>query len=123
MFHVKHIGPDEPAAGTSACGAPDDAPPGAAAEVFGTQLEIAQRYAALLCGAGVERGLLGPREVDRATGAAAGTEEGGRVPVSEEALADRDPRGAAQLPTSTISMASDSQKVRNEAIFPAPSVR
>ena len=27
------------------------------------------------------------------------------------------------LPTSTISMASDSQKVRNAAILPAPSVR
>ncbi|WP_313674112.1 16S rRNA (guanine(527)-N(7))-methyltransferase RsmG [Mycolicibacterium sp.] len=51
MFHVKH----------------DAAPeaPGAAAQVFGDRLDIARRYAALLAGAGVERGLIGPREVDR----------------------------------------------------------
>jgi 16S rRNA (guanine527-N7)-methyltransferase len=33
--------------------------------MFGPRLEIAQRYAELLATAGVERGLLGPREVDR----------------------------------------------------------
>jgi 16S rRNA (guanine527-N7)-methyltransferase len=51
MFHVKHVG-----AG--------DAPP-AAARVFGDRLELARRYAGLLAGAGVERGLIGPREVGR----------------------------------------------------------
>lgn len=40
-------------------------PPDAAAEVFGPALGAAQRYAGILAGAGVERGLLGPREVDR----------------------------------------------------------
>lgn len=50
MFHVKHVRPAEPAAATA---------------VFGARLDIARRYADLLAGAGVERGLLGPREVDR----------------------------------------------------------
>jgi 16S rRNA (guanine527-N7)-methyltransferase len=44
MFHVKHD---------------------AAAAIFGPRLDTARRYAELLAGAGVERGLLGPREVDR----------------------------------------------------------
>ncbi len=44
-------------------GAPP-APP-VAAEVFGERLGIACAYAELLAGPGVERGLLGPREVDR----------------------------------------------------------
>ncbi len=43
--------------------APD--PPPAAATVFGERLEQARRYAELLAGPGVERGLIGPREVDR----------------------------------------------------------
>ena len=43
--------------------APD--PPPAAATVFGDHLELAMRYAHILAGAGVERGLIGPREVDR----------------------------------------------------------
>jgi len=51
MFHVKHDAAPE---------APD-----AAARVFGDRLDIARRYAALLADAGVERGLIGPREVDR----------------------------------------------------------
>ncbi|BBZ78525.1 ribosomal RNA small subunit methyltransferase G [Mycolicibacterium anyangense] len=51
MFHVKHTG------------APP--PPAAAVEVFGPRLELAERYANLLTGPGVERGLIGPREVDR----------------------------------------------------------
>ena len=51
MFHVKHV---EVSA----------APQGADA-LFGASLERAQRYAEMLAGAGVERGLLGPREVDR----------------------------------------------------------
>ncbi len=36
-----------------------------ATTVFGPRLDIAQRYAELLADAGVERGLLGPREVGR----------------------------------------------------------
>jgi 16S rRNA (guanine527-N7)-methyltransferase len=51
MFHVKH--------------AAVDAPPDAARAVFGTRLEVAEHYAALLAGAGVERGIIGPHEVDR----------------------------------------------------------
>lgn len=51
MFHVKH--------GTA------PPPPAAAEQVFGDRLGLAQRYADLLAGPGVERGLLGPREVDR----------------------------------------------------------
>jgi 16S rRNA (guanine527-N7)-methyltransferase len=37
----------------------------AASVIFGPRLHIAQRYAEMLAGAGVERGLLGPHEVDR----------------------------------------------------------
>jgi 16S rRNA (guanine527-N7)-methyltransferase len=51
MFHVKHV---EVAA----------APP-AAAVLFGAGLDGAERYAEILAGAGVERGVIGPREVDR----------------------------------------------------------
>lgn len=40
-------------------------PPAAAATVFGDRLELAVRYAEALAGSGVERGLIGPREVDR----------------------------------------------------------
>ena len=40
------------------------APP-EAARVFGARLPLAQRYATLLAEHGVERGLIGPREVDR----------------------------------------------------------
>lgn len=40
-------------------------PPEAAAVIFAERLDAARRYAELLAGAGVERGLLGPREVDR----------------------------------------------------------
>jgi 16S rRNA (guanine527-N7)-methyltransferase len=50
MFHVKHVGAAAPAA---------------AAEIFGPRLEVAERYAELLAGAAVERGLLGPRETER----------------------------------------------------------
>ena len=39
--------------------------PLAARELFGAALPLAERYAALLAGAGVERGLVGPREADR----------------------------------------------------------
>ena len=41
------------------------AAPRVAETVFGPQLDLACRYAQILAGAGVERGLLGPREVDR----------------------------------------------------------
>ena len=41
------------------------APPPAAAALFGDRLSVAEAYAGLLAGPGVERGLLGPREVDR----------------------------------------------------------
>ena len=64
MFHVKHVGPrDRPAerVGPVEPGPLSDA----AAAVFGTRLDMAQRYAELLACAGVERGLLGPREVQR----------------------------------------------------------
>jgi 16S rRNA (guanine527-N7)-methyltransferase len=51
MFHVKHV--------------EVSAAPPAAETLFGSRLDRAQRYAETLAGAGVERGLLGPREVDR----------------------------------------------------------
>lgn len=41
------------------------AAPPAAAGVFGDRMELARRYAAVLAGAGIERGLIGPGEVDR----------------------------------------------------------
>ena len=40
-------------------------PPDAVAAIFGEATEAAIRYAQILAGAGVERGLLGPREVTR----------------------------------------------------------
>lgn len=51
MFHVKH--------------AELPAPPAAVAAIFGDAADAAVRYAEILAGAGVERGLLGPREVER----------------------------------------------------------
>lgn len=41
------------------------APPQAAVDLFGPALPVVQRYGELLAGSGVERGLIGPREVDR----------------------------------------------------------
>ncbi len=41
------------------------AAPRAAETLFGSRMDRAQRYAEILAGAGVERGLLGPREVDK----------------------------------------------------------
>ena len=41
------------------------AAPETAGSVFGPRLDTAHRYAEMLAGAGVERGLIGPREVDR----------------------------------------------------------
>jgi 16S rRNA (guanine527-N7)-methyltransferase len=63
-FHVKHRdGGGRPTGSPT----PAERPPvhDAAAAIFGARFEIAERYAELLAGAGVERGLLGPREVDR----------------------------------------------------------
>ena len=51
MFHVKHV--------------EVSAAPQAAEALFGSRVDHAQRYTEILAGAGVERGLLGPREVDR----------------------------------------------------------
>ncbi|MDF2582996.1 MAG: rRNA methyltransferase, partial [Mycobacterium sp.] len=51
MFHVKH-GELSPA-------------PQSAALCFGEGLAVAQRYGEILAGAGIERGLLGPSEVER----------------------------------------------------------
>ena len=51
MFHVKH--------------AEVRPPPGGAEAIFGEAIDSAYRYAQILAGAGVERGLLGPREVER----------------------------------------------------------
>lgn len=52
MFHVKHAGPPGPWVAV-------------AGKVFGPRLELAQHYAEALANAGVERGFIGPREVDR----------------------------------------------------------
>ena len=41
------------------------APPGTASVVFGPATELARRYASMLATRGVERGLIGPREVPR----------------------------------------------------------
>lgn len=51
MFHVKHV--------------EVSAAPRGADGIFGANVERARRYAEILAGAGVERGLIGPREVDR----------------------------------------------------------
>jgi 16S rRNA (guanine527-N7)-methyltransferase len=51
MFHVKHIEVPRPPAG--------------ARRVFGDRMDGAIRYAELLAGDGIERGLIGPREVER----------------------------------------------------------
>lgn len=40
-------------------------PPSAAERLFGDRIGVARTYAELLAGPGVERGLIGPREVDR----------------------------------------------------------
>ncbi|MDM4139612.1 MULTISPECIES: 16S rRNA (guanine(527)-N(7))-methyltransferase RsmG [Mycobacterium] len=64
MFHVKHVGSPD-AAGAAGEGADSGRVPDAAGAVFGERLDIARRYAEALATAGVERGLLGPREVDR----------------------------------------------------------
>jgi 16S rRNA (guanine527-N7)-methyltransferase len=60
MFHVKHVVP-----GKLPEVPPAPPPPDVAHAVFGPRLDLAQRYAELLAGTGVEWGLLGPREIDR----------------------------------------------------------
>lgn len=62
---MKHVGPTDAATGPSGEGAGIRAAPDSATTIFGDRLGTAQRYAELLATAGVERGLLGPREVDR----------------------------------------------------------
>ncbi|WP_067858123.1 16S rRNA (guanine(527)-N(7))-methyltransferase RsmG [Nocardia shimofusensis] len=54
----------EPDLGGSAARSETDAPP-AAAQVFGDRLDIARRYYDALATDGVQRGLIGPREVPR----------------------------------------------------------
>ncbi|MEV6320419.1 16S rRNA (guanine(527)-N(7))-methyltransferase RsmG [Nocardia sp. NPDC051787] len=60
MFHV-----ERDLGGTTAVPAEELEPPASAATVFGDRLDFAQRYCAALATAGVERGLIGPREVPR----------------------------------------------------------
>lgn len=64
---MKHVGgfdrAEAPAEEGDSAG-PGPAPP-AAAEIFGPRLDTATAYAEILATTGVERGLLGPREVDR----------------------------------------------------------
>ena len=59
MFHVKHGDSRDRAV------AQIPSPPGAAAEIFGERIGVAERYAELLADIGVEWGLIGPREVER----------------------------------------------------------
>ena len=64
---MKHGGPSErtmDSAAPTSSGEHRPAPD-AASTIFGQRIYIAQRYAELLASAGVERGLLGPREVGR----------------------------------------------------------
>lgn len=66
MFHVKHVNARARSAdGTAPPPLVEPVSPSDAAAIFGPRLDIVRRYAELLAGAGVERGLLGPREADR----------------------------------------------------------
>ena len=64
---MKHVGGfDRPGVAADAEDSLGPGPaPAAAGEIFGPGLDAAQRYAETLATTGVERGLLGPREVDR----------------------------------------------------------
>jgi 16S rRNA (guanine527-N7)-methyltransferase len=62
MFHVKHVAPQKR---TEPRTASPPAPPEAATAIFGDRLSLAQRYAELLTGVGVDWGIIGPREADR----------------------------------------------------------
>jgi 16S rRNA (guanine527-N7)-methyltransferase len=59
MFHVKHVVPHDRVVPQI------PPPPEAAGAIFGSRLELAQRYAELLADTGVAWGLLGPHEIDR----------------------------------------------------------
>jgi 16S rRNA (guanine527-N7)-methyltransferase len=59
MFHVKHDVPSKRPAPSV------PPPPDIAEAIFGSRVELAQRYAELLADTGVDWGLLGPHEVDR----------------------------------------------------------
>lgn len=61
----RHPGREEAAAAAAAWVAAAPPPPVAAGEVFGPELDRARAYAGALATAGIERGLLGPRERDR----------------------------------------------------------
>ncbi len=56
---MKHVVPRRPVPSTV------PPPPDVAHIVFGARLDLAQQYAELLADAGVERGILGPHEIDR----------------------------------------------------------
>lgn len=64
---MKHVGRSERMleSATPTASAEPGRAPDAASAIFGPRIHIAQRYAELLASAGVERGLLGPREVGR----------------------------------------------------------
>ncbi|MBO0852430.1 MAG: 16S rRNA (guanine(527)-N(7))-methyltransferase RsmG [Nocardia sp.] len=65
MFHVER-GADADREHSPADDASVDlTPPGVAADIFGERLPLAERYCSALASAGVERGLIGPREVPR----------------------------------------------------------
>jgi len=51
--------------GPATAAAAELTPPSAASTVFGDRLDLARQYAAALATAGVERGLIGPREISR----------------------------------------------------------
>src|SRR5277367_6895246 len=59
MFHVKHVVPVKRTVPQI------PPPPEVATTVFGDRLGLAQHYAELLADIGVERGILGPHEIDR----------------------------------------------------------
>lgn len=64
---MKHVGGSDGAAAPADAGNPDGPgpAPAAASDIFGPRLNTATAYAEILATTGVERGLLGPREVDR----------------------------------------------------------
>ncbi|CAM2907994.1 16S rRNA (guanine(527)-N(7))-methyltransferase RsmG [Skermania piniformis] len=64
MFHVEHEVTTDVGINVSA-GAPRTSIPAAAAQVFGDRIDLAERYHDALAGVGVERGLIGPREISR----------------------------------------------------------
>ncbi|WP_425301561.1 16S rRNA (guanine(527)-N(7))-methyltransferase RsmG [Nocardia wallacei] len=66
MFHVERgTGVNEPEHSPAPAEATPPEPPAAAERIFGERLPLARRYCAALAAAGVQRGLIGPREVPR----------------------------------------------------------